>query len=89
MLDSTRDLFITLSRALLRCWLCGFFLLLIWFGLYMAAGEVIHRLHGGMFGLSNHEMDVIFYCGMGLFKLLLILFFVFPWLALRMVLRKD
>ena len=89
MSDSTRDFFETLAKVLLRCWVFGFLLLLIWFGVYMAAGEAIYRLHGGMFGLSKHEMDVIFYCSMGLCKLFLILFFYFPWLAIRLVLRKG
>lgn len=89
MHDSTRDFFNTLSKVLLRCWLFGFVLLLFWFVLYMAASGAIYRLHGGMFGLSQHEMDLMMYCWMGVFKLSLILFFFFPWLAIRMVLRKG
>jgi hypothetical protein len=41
-----------------------------------------------MFGLSKHEMDLIFYCGMGLLKLVVIVLFFFPWVAIRLVLRK-
>ena len=85
MTDSTRysELFDTLAKVLLRCWLYGFLLLLIWFGAYMAAGDAIYRVHGPMFGLSKHEMDVIFYCGMGLWKLSVLVFFFIPWLAIR------
>ena len=88
MTDSTREFFDTLGKVLLRCWLFGFLFLLFWFGFYMLAGEFVHQLHGNMFGLSEHEMDVIFYCGMGLFKLCVIVFFFFPWLAIWLVLRK-
>ena len=88
MTDSTRDFFDTLRKMLLRCWIFGFLFLLLWFGLYMSAGDIIHRLHGQLFGLSKHEMDLIFYCGMGLLKLCVILFFFFPWLAIRLLLRK-
>jgi len=88
MTDTTGDFFDTLAKVLLRCWIFGFVLLLLWFGCYMLAGDFVHRLHGPMSGLSNHELDVIFYCGMGLFKLFVIVFFFFPWLAIRLVLRK-
>ena len=88
MNESTRDFFDTLAKVLLRCWIFGFVLLFIWLGAILLMGETIHNLHGPMFGLSNHELDVIFYCGMGLFKLFVIVFFFFPWLAIRLVLRK-
>lgn len=41
-----------------------------------------------MFGLTKHELDLIHYCGMGLLKLFVFLFFLFPCIAIRMVLRK-
>lgn len=88
MTDATRDFFETLGKILLRCWVFGFLLLLFWVGVYMLAAGFVHRLHGNMFGLSRHELDVIFYCGMGLFKLCVIVFFFFPWLAIRQVLGK-
>jgi hypothetical protein len=87
--NRTANFFDMLAQVLLRCWVFGFLLLLIWFGAFTLAGEAIHRLHGSMFGLSSHELDVIFYCGMGLLKLLVIVFFFFPWLAIRLVLRKS
>lgn len=86
MSDATIELFDALARMLLYCWVFGFGLLLFWFGMYRLAGGFIHRLHGGLFGLTPHELDVIFYCGMGLFKLGVILLFFFPWLAIQVVL---
>ena len=78
-----------LAKVLLRCTIFGFALLLVWFGVYMLADELVYRLHGGMFGLSKHEVDVIFYCGMVLVKLIVLLFFLAPWLAIRLVLGKT
>lgn len=83
------EFFDTLAKVLLRCWLFGFALLLIWLGVILLAGDFVHRLHGGMFGLSKHELDVIFYCGMGFLKLLVLTFFFIPWLAIRLVLRFE
>ena len=42
-----------------------------------------------MFGLSQHELRVIHYCGMGLTKLAVGVFFLIPWLSIRMVLGKS
>jgi hypothetical protein len=76
------------AKVLLRCWLFGFLLLLIWFGLFMLAPNVIFGLHGGMFGLSPHELNIIHYSGMAFLKLMVICFFFFPWAAVKLVLMK-
>ena len=85
----TSDFFDTLAKVLLCCWICGCTLLLIWLGVILMAGDFVHRLHGGMFSLSSHELDLIFYCGMGLLKLFVNVFFFIPWLAITLVLRKK
>lgn len=77
------------AKLLLRCWLFGFLLLLLWFGMFMLAGDVIYNLHGKMFGLSPHELSLIHYSGMAFVKLTVILFFFFPWAAIKLVLRKP
>jgi hypothetical protein len=79
----------TVAKILLRCWLFGFLLLLIWAGFFLLVPDVIYDLHGNMFGLSQHELNIIHYSGMALVKLCVILFFFIPWLAIMMVLRKS
>ena len=86
MSESTIELFNAVSSVLLYCWIFGFGFLLFWFGMYRLAGNFIHRLHGGLFGLTPHELDVIFYCGMGLLKVGVIVLYFIPWLAIQMVL---
>ncbi len=88
MTDSTRDFFDTLARILLRCWIIASALLLFSFVVFMLTGEMIHEIHGKMFGLTPHELDLIMYCGLGFFKLFVLIFFLFPWIAIRMVLKK-
>ena len=77
-----------IAKVLLLCFVLGFLLLLLWFGIYVLAGDWVRSIHGGMFGLTRHELDLIHYCGMGLLKLCVFLFFLFPYIAIRMVLRK-
>ena len=86
MSEANVQLFEALSKVLFYCWTFGFLLLLTWFGIFKFSRNFIQRFHGGIFGLSDHELDVISYCGMGLLKLGVILWFFFPWLAIRIVL---
>jgi hypothetical protein len=88
MTDSTRDFFDTLAKVLLRCWIISFALGLFSFVVFTLTGEIIDEIHGKMFGLSAHELDLIIYCGLGLFKLFVFIFYLFPWIAIRMVLKK-
>jgi hypothetical protein len=89
MIDSTRDFFDTLAKILLRCWIFGFALLLFAFVVILAAGGVIDDIHGRMFGLSPHELDLIFYNWLGALKLLVLVLFLMPWVAIKLVLRKK
>lgn len=76
------------AKILLRCWIIGILLMLFSLAVFMLTGEIIYDVHGKMFGLSPHELDLIMYCGLGLFKVFVLIFFLFPWIALRLVLRK-
>ena len=87
MSESTREFFETLAKVLLRCWVFGFALVLLWFGLFL--GNVYYEIHGKIFNLSQHELELMHYGGMGLTKLFVFVFFLFPWLAIKLVLKKE
>ncbi len=89
MQESTRDFLDLLAKILLRSWLFGSVLLVIWFGAALLIGDVIHKLHGPMFGITLHEFDVIFYSALGMLKLFVLVFFFIPWLSIRLVLKKT
>jgi hypothetical protein len=74
-----------ISKVLLRCTILGFVLILLWFGVYYFAPGM---LRGDFFGLTTHEVNLIQYCGIGLLKVLVLLFFFFPWVSIRLVLRR-
>jgi hypothetical protein len=87
MTDATRDFFDTLAKILLRCWIFGFVVLFVWLAAFLS--QAVHKIHGPMMGLSDHELDVIHYCGMAILKLLVLVFFFIPWLSVKLVLRKG
>jgi hypothetical protein len=84
----TDDLLEVIAKILLRCWIFGFILLLFWWGAVTIAGDLVFGVHGDMFGLTRSQLIVIHYCGMGLTKLAVSLFFLIPWISIRMVLKK-
>jgi hypothetical protein len=86
MSTQTTEWLEVVAKILLRCWVFGFVLLLIWLGAFLSG--VIHNLHGPLMDLSNHDLNVIHYTGMAFLKLAVICFFFFPWAAIRLVLRK-
>ena len=73
---------------MLRCWIFGFALLLFSFVVFMLTDEIIDDIHGRMFGLTPHELDLIIYCGLGMLKLCVLVLFLMPWVAIKLVLRK-
>jgi len=86
-LNNVNDLFDTLAKVLLRCFVMGYCLLLLWFVLYLFAGVWVYG-SGKWFGLMPHEVDIIHFCGISLVKCVVVLFFLCPYIAIRMVLRK-
>ena len=79
----------TISQILLWCIVFGFLLLFIWAGGFMLLPGIFYTTQGTLFGLDNHELNIIHYCGIALFKMAVLLFFVFPYLAIRLVIRKT
>jgi hypothetical protein len=88
MAESTRDFLAAIGKVLLRCWIFGFALMFVSFVIFMLMRSTIDDLHGRMFGVSPHELDLIFYCGMGLFKLCVLVCFFIPWLSIKLVLTR-
>lgn len=84
----TREWLEAVSQVLWRCVLIGFAFLLIWAAALALAGDVIHR-QAAWFGLTAHECDLIQYGALGLVKTWILVFFLFPYLAIRLVLRTH
>jgi hypothetical protein len=88
MSKETTEWLEVVAKILPRCWILGFLLMRFSFVVFMLTGEVIYDIHGKMFGLSPHELDLLMHGGLGLFKLAIIRFFLLPWLSIRMVANR-
>ena len=86
--NNVNDLLDALAKVLLRCSVLGFLLLFISFGVFLLVDDWAHGFHARWFNVSKHEFDLMYYYGMAYMQISVILFFLFPYIAMRLVLRK-
>jgi len=77
-IEQVRDLF-------LWCLIINAGLLLVWLAMYLLMGKLIHKVHSKLFPMSRETFGLVMYCGLGLYKLLVVLLVFVPWLALLIV----
>jgi len=77
------------AGILIRCFLGGALLLFVWFAAYAAAGDWIYQIHSRWFQIPRQTFDAIHYAGMALTKIAIVLFFLLPWIAVRLVSRRG
>ena len=78
-----------LSRILIRCFVMGAVFITLWFIFFLVGGDLGYTMHAKWFQISRHEYDLLNYYGMAFVKGCNFLFFLFPYIAIRMVLRRK
>ena len=66
------------------CTVLNWVVLLLWGGFLTVAGDWVYGLHTKWFKISREVFDAMHYGGMGLFKLLILVFNLVPYLVLRL-----
>jgi hypothetical protein len=61
---------------------------MLWFVLFLLAGDLVYSVHSRLFELSRRDFDLMNYCGMAFLKICGITVFLFPWIAIQLVIRK-
>jgi len=87
--DELNNILDAKAGVLLRCFVLSFCLLLFWFVLYLLAADWIYCIHSKWFEISRHDFDLMNYYGMGLIKIVSFLFFLFPFISIKLILRKK
>ena len=59
--------------------------LIVWFLGFIFARDLISKIHSMWFKIPDENFDTIHYCFMGAYELFIILFFLAPYIALRIV----
>ncbi len=78
-----------IAGILIRCFLGGVLLLTVWFLSFVLAGDCIYRLHSRWFSIPRQAFDTLHYALMAAAKIALLLFFLLPWIAIRLISRKK
>ena len=75
----------TLREFLGWCSVINIALLLYWWLLFMLAHDWVYRLHTKWFKLSPEKFDGLHYSAMAFYKLIVIVFNIIPYIALRII----
>ena len=76
------------ASILIRCFLAGILLLSVWFLCFVFAGDGMYQLHSRWFMIPRQSFDALHYAGMAFMKISLILFFLFPYIAIRLAIKQ-
>ena len=80
----------SLAGIFIRCFFLAVALLLVWFFFYVLGGGAwSYSINSPWSALSRHDFDLLNYYAMAFVKIYAILFFLFPYLAIRLVLRNN
>ena len=78
------------AKILLRCFILNFALVLFWFFFFlMGNSRWGYEFHSSIFDITRHEFALINYCGIAFVKLCNVIFFLFPYVAIRLVLKRK
>ena len=76
------------AQILIRCTVMGVVVLLIWWGALELFGDLAYSVHSRIAPMTRQQFDVIHYVGILLTKAAVSLLFFFPYIAIRLVVRK-
>ena len=75
----------TLTTFFMWCTILNFALLLFSSLMCMCAGDWAYRIHSKLFSISRETFNVVIYSFLALYKLLVIVFILIPYMALLIV----
>lgn len=74
-----------IKNVLMWSFIINFGILMWWFLWIWLAQGFLYRVHAKMFKISEEQFKAINYGGMGLYKLLIVVFNLVPYIALQIV----
>jgi heme/copper-type cytochrome/quinol oxidase subunit 2 len=87
--DKQNNLLEAVAGVFLRCFVLAVCLLLLWFVFYLLAGDWAYSIHSRWFELTRHEFTLMYYYLMAFIKIVTFLFFLFPYIFIKLILRKK
>lgn len=78
-----------LAQVLIRSFIIGAVMLLVTLVFLLLVSNLAYSVHSSYFDITRQQFDIIMYCGLGLMKIMLFVFFLIPYIAIRLVLAKN
>lgn len=76
------------GQVLIRCFFMGLFVLFFWLGALTLAGDLAYSIHAKIVPISREQFYLINYTGGLMTKATVFILFLFPYIAIRLVLKK-
>ena len=77
-----------IEQILIRCVVMGVIVLFLWWGALVLAGDFAYSVQAKVVPISREQFDVIHYAGMLMTKAAIFVLFLFPYIAISLVIRK-
>ncbi|UCF42795.1 MAG: hypothetical protein JSV99_09425 [Planctomycetota bacterium] len=78
-----------IGRVLIRCFVMGVALMLVWLGFLVLAGDFAYKVHSRFIEVSREQFNCIQYAALAITKGCIFLYFLLPYIAIRLVLSKK
>jgi Family of unknown function (DUF6868) len=76
------------GQVLIRCFVMGIAVLFFWWGALALMGDLAYSIHSKFVPLTREQFNVIHYAGMLTTKTAVSILFLFPYIAIRLVIAK-
>ena len=86
--NSANEMLEMIGQVLIRCFIMGVFVLFFWWGALALTGDLAYSVHTKIAPMSRQQFDVIHYAGMLMIKATIAVLFLFPYIAIRLVIMK-
>ncbi|MDD5284229.1 MAG: hypothetical protein PHD54_00080 [Desulfuromonadaceae bacterium] len=79
----------SLATILGGSFLISYALLILWFLILQLAPDLFYRLSTKWFAIGRNDFDLVNYGGMAFLKIISLVFFLSPYLSIKLLLRKK
>ena len=83
------ELLDALAKVLIRSFIGGFIILLFCVFIMLAGDDFVYKIHSQWFDISKQQFDLLWYAGITLFKTFIFVFFLIPYIAIRLIPVKE
>ena len=87
-IKNVENLLDAIGRVLIRCFVMGVVLMLVWLGFLVLAGDFAYNVHSRFIPISREQFNCIQYAALAITKGCIFLYFLLPYIAIRLVLSR-